>query len=395
MNCRIFLYFHCICLCLFLNGCKVKNSDLELFGIFDEEKSFRLVQDVKILPLDSLSNGDEKIRGYIDADKYFFFNSKNTSIYTYHLIDSLWQIEHITKIPLDLANNFRKVSDIFYYTADSIFIYDDSNEKTNHPDLFIININGEIVNSFNVTDTSEGDPIIVNRLFSWFVPSLYFQKGKVYMAVVPSYASPKENWKPLLVYDLTSGEKSLKGSFPVDPSSNAYHNYTSFFHMAFVPDRDEFYFSWAFDANLYRYGINEDLWEKLIMESKYFRKPDRFNNGSDYVLYDESNAWFRGIFYEPKTGKVHRQLLIPRTTDPIFNTLDSKVDGLSISAYDKRVIQFSFHPEGRDFTVIPMLNHFHTYIFHPQLGPLRQTKLNDIYGLDVQDFIMLSPIEIY
>lgn len=382
-----------------LFSCDVKSDKATPSGRFVSEKSFRLGDFKTILPLDSFSSSDDRIRGYVDKDGFFFYNSKTRRIYTYALVDSLWQLENITKVPLEPDNNFKSVTDIYYHNKDSIFIYDISTLGTEFPDLYLIDIHGKIINSYKLINFDEGDPVIVPKYIAFSTPTFFFHKDKIYMAVNPNNEVINGKQHPLLVYDLKSGKKEFKGKLPVDPKAVSYAVYTEFCQIAFNPELEEIYFSWAFDEFIHRYKITTDNWDRINITSSYFNPPETWVYSEDIVKYGEyllGNDWYLGIYYDRSTNRIHRLVYHGDFRNIQYSGSTSLIEGLAFSPIDNRIYVASIDPVNGDFDVIPFLDHsFRTFMFHPEYGPLIRTELNDAYGLDAEDFIVLAPIEIY
>jgi len=367
-------------------------------GRFVSEKSFQLGDFITVLQLDSLSSSDDRIRGYVAKDRFFFYNSKNQSIYTYALEDSVWQMEYITKVPLDPAKNFRSVYDIYYHNKDSIFVYDESSVYNEHADLFLINIKGDIINSFKLLNANQGEPMISNKSIAFSTATFFFHKDLIYMAIEPNYQTFKENWKPLLIFNLKTGEKEFKGNLPEDPESFSFGVYTTTNQMAFNPQAEEIYFSWAYDENIYRYRLTIGTWDTLSIASSYFERPEPWSQVDDMQKYGDfllGNNWFHGVYFDTKSKRIHRLLYYPPNPNVEQFPSSTIIQGLNLTPAEQRMLVFIVDPDNGDFEILPMLNHFRTLLFHPCYGPLIQTQLNDAYGLDEQDFIVLAPVEIY
>ncbi len=346
-----------------------------------------------VLPLDNESSVDSYApSGYLAQDRYFFYNKNNKSIYTYQLQDTLFKLEHITKVPLDPSVNFRRVAEVHYHNKDSIFIYDDLNFQGDQPDLYLINVEGQIINSYKLTNVSEGDVMKLDRLNTITGPTMYYHEGKIYMATSLSKQTAKENWKPLLIYDLATGEKQLRGEFPLLPTTAIYAQYTYSFQFVLAPDREEIYFSFAYESDLYRYSLVNDTWEEIKFEADEFSKPEEREANDSMRAYVESNAWFYGIFYDQSTSRLHRILYLPSTEFSPTTSASDVVEGLVLTADEQRMVLHRIDPDNGNYDVVPKFSHFRTMLFHPKLGPLVQTQLNDAYELDSEDYLILAPV---
>jgi hypothetical protein len=201
-----------------------------------------------------------------------------------------------------------------------------------------------------------------------------------------------------LIYDLITGNKELKGKLPIEIESVSYGIKTAAPQIAFNPYLEEIYFSWAFDPNIYKYQLLSDKWETLHIEARFFNRPEAWVESDDlkkYGNYLMGNDWFTGIYFEPKSKRIHHLLHFGDFRNAHYTESSTLVEGLTIAAHEKRLLVFSINPENGDYDVIPYLNHLsRTFMFHPSYGPLIKTQLHDKYGLNEQDFIVLAPIEI-
>jgi hypothetical protein len=248
-------------------------------------------------------------------------------------------------------------------------------------------------------NVENGEPMVVNKRVSHSTPTIYFHKGKIYMAVEPNVRTTEENWKPLLIFDLVERKKELKGQFPTDIRTINYGQFNTSFFLSFNPDKEEFYLSWSFDEDLYRYQISTDSWDVMEFSSDYFKPPNPWNesdNIDEYKDYLSNNYWFKGLYYEPKTKRLHRLLFYPENVTSPFLSSHTIADGLTMTPLEKKILVFSINVENGEYDVIPFLNHLsRTFMFHPHYGALVWSQLNDAFDLDVQDFIVLAPVEIY
>ncbi len=379
---------------LFLVSCNSSKGIEDPLKVKVNEATYLLGEEKLVLPLDYESGVDSYIRGYVDFDRYFFYNKSNKSIYTYLLRDSLFELEYITQVPLSLDSHLQRVAEVYYHNTDSIFVFDDRNLYGDRPDLFLINVNGEILNSYKLSNVTNGDVMKLDRLYTITGPTVYYHKGKIYMATSLSDQTTKENLKPLLIYDLVTGEKTLRGEFPLLPTTPIFGQFTYSFQFVFVPDREELYFSWAYESDLYRYSLVKDTWEKFRFSADEFSRPDEMTKRDNLRSYTESNSWFYGVFYDYKTKRLHRQLLSSLTEFSPTMSSSNLVQGLVLTPDEQRMVVYSIDIETGNYDVVHGFSHFRTILFHPRLGPLMQTQLNESYNLDVEDYLILAPIVI-
>ncbi len=383
------LYFVCL---YFIFSC---NSNLVESEYSFTTKDFEIaVNEVIILPLDSETMPFEPIRGFAEPNHFYFYNSLNNHIYYYDLGDRLHPLDLKIPVPLDAAINFRNASEVYFHNLDSIFIWDEGNIYSDFPDLFLINRDGQVVNSYSVVNVRKGDAMKLSRIYTNTGPTLFYYDGKILVACGLGENTKTENLKPLLVYDLKTGEKNYEGEFPSLPEIDVYAQFTWSFQTTLNPDKGELFFSWAYDEDLYKYSIAEDEWSTLNMESDFFSTPPPMTIKDEVRSYVNRNDWFMSIFYDPYSGSIYRSLLLGLTEDGDNYNVSQEIPGLQLSRTDRRFITFRIDQESNKVDIIPKLSPFRISLFHPKLEPLIQTQLHDELGLDPQNTLILAPLKI-
>ncbi len=342
------------------------------------------------IKLDSVSGSYYKIKGITPLNEYYYFNPYNLSIYLYDLTDSINDVKKRIRIPLDASINFRNVDDICYHNQDSIFVYDNSNEEGSNADLFLLNGEGAIVNSFNVFDLSQGDPMRVPKDNVFNGPTMIYHKGNMYFSALPTSRTNSDKIAPLLKYNLAKRERSLLGDFEIKiPDSYHYVQFTMNGFIDFNPKTEKIYFSYAYDSDLYVFDINKQEWKTLRFMADLFRSPDGIGT-AEVIPYIQENTWFMYLMVDPRDNTVLRKLSIPNDASlpddfdnnsmlppPLFNQWLFKIDPntgdyVQVSDFDLRKVRF----------------------IHPKWGPMITVQVNyDSLGLDPQDYIFFSPVD--
>ncbi len=340
--------------------------------------------------LDSVSSGFHSIQGLSRDTLYYFFNGYNLNLYFYQLKDSVNEIENQFRLPLDPSVNFRNVDDIYVHNRDSIFVYDDSNEYGQNPDVFLINGEGIIIDTYKVFDLTAGDPFKVNKMSVFNGPTMFYHKGKLYFTTSPTRGTDTDNFHPLFVYDLATGIKKGIGFFPVKFKKG--FNYLQFSYTGFMSFdllEEEIYFSFGYDANLYQWKIRDQQWEIIPFKTDYFKQPQLTNNQTESIVYLPQHTWFMNIALNPQEKLVYRKLLL--ASDP---SISSGNDRASVQGNSQKFYLFGIDPATGNYWELPDFNLYQIRFVHPIFGPLVTTQVDyESMNIDPQDYIFLRPVK--
>jgi hypothetical protein len=350
-----------------------------------------------IIELDGETGIDHPIRGYTQENEFYLYNGKNKTIYVYELeVGKINQVKKRIPVPLDASNNFRDVSELYFHNKDSIFIYDRSNEMSDREDLFLLNGQGEIINKYSIFNSTQGDPIKLHRIYTYNGQTMYFQNGRIFMALGITVNTNEDLKKPLLVYNLLTGEKEFYGNYPVLPDYAIYGQYTLSFSFAFDSIHRILYFSWPFEEILYSLDVNTLGWHPLIINTNTFVPPVKAGPQEDIIPYLDQNEWFIGLYYDYASSSLFRLKRMRNLGKPepeIKARFD--VEGLIITPADQKMNAYRINPKSLETELIPALNMYRIYLFHPTLGPMINAQSHpDFPDLDVEDYLILSPIQI-
>lgn len=366
------------------------NSKEEPYEVQITNKEAQISDMVIGIHLDSVSGSFYKIKGLTPDNEYYFFNPVNLSVYLYDLTDSINEIKKRIRIPLDASINFRNVDDIYYHSKDSIFVYDNSNEEGSNPDLFLLNGEGGILDSFKVFDLSQNNLMRVpkNKVFNG--PTMIFHKGNMYFSALPINITNSDKIAPLLKYNLAKREQSLLGDFEIKPP-NSYH-YAQFTRNGFIdfnPNTEKLYFSYAYDSDLYVFDIKTQKFNALKFQTDLFRNPEGIGTG-EVIPYIQGNTWFMYLMVDSRDSTVLRKLSVPNeATLPEDFDRDTMYPPPSFNQW-----LFKIDPISGDYFRIPDFDLASVRFIHPVYGPMINVQVDyDSLGLDPEDYVFFSPVD--
>lgn len=366
------------------------NSKEEPYEVQITNKEAKISDMVIGIHLDSVSGSFYKIKGLTPDNEYYFFNPVNLSVYLYDLADSINEIKKRIRIPLDASINFRNVDDIYYHSEDSIFVYDNSNEESSNSDLFLLNGEGDIINSFKVFDLGQGDPMRVPKSKVFNGRTMVFHKGAMYFSALPIHSTASNKSAPILKYSLATGERSFIGDFEIKPSEpNQFVQFTMNGFFDFNPKTEIIYFSYAYDSDLYGYDIQSEEWMSLRFETDLFNRPDGIGTG-EVIPYIQENTWFMYLMVDSRDSTVLRKLSVPNeATLPEDFDRDTMYPPPSFNQW-----LFKIDPISGDYFRIPDFDLAQVRFIHPVYGPMINVQVDyDSLGLDPEDYVFFSTVD--
>ncbi len=367
------------------------NSKEEPYEVLITNKEAQISDMVIGIHLDSVSGSFYKIKGLTPENEYYFFNPVNLSVYLYDLTDSINEIKKRIRIPLDASINFRNVDDIYYHSQDSIFVYDNSNEEGSNPDLFLLNGEGDIINSFKVFDLSQGDPIRIPKMNVFNGRTMIFHKGNMYFSALPIHSTASNRSAPIVKYSLAKGERSFIGEFEIKPTDpNHYVQFTMNGFFDFNPKTEMIFLSFAYDSDLYAYDIQSDEWMSLRFETDLFSRPDGISAGGEVVTYIQENTWFMYLMVDPRDNTVLRELSVPNDAPlPEDFDRDTMYPPPSFNQW-----LFKIDPSTGDYSRIADFDLARVRFIHPEWGPMITVQVDyEALDLDPQDYVFFSPVD--
>lgn len=340
--------------------------------------SFEISDQVMAIELDEFTGAVYEIKGITDQNEYFFFNKYNQSIYVYDLKSEPQMPKRIIKVPLDESINFNMVSDLVYHNADSIFIWDDRSAYGNSPELFLINSNGEVVDTFKVLDRLNGDPGKAGSFETSQGRSMLYFEGKIILLSSINRDTKEENWKPLIIFDIKSKSTSLHGAYPEYFQDVKYGQNKWKSNYCLIPELNQVVVSFPFESNLFIFDLDDYSWSEFGFNSNMVAPPKQFDANSDSpeIDYLLSNSWYYGLEYDRANGLIWRTAQIGKQ----FGKNDLVPNGENIDQYptinNDRIFNYSFLIDlnAKSFWVLPGLHWLETQFFHPIEGPFRRVQ---------------------
>jgi hypothetical protein len=379
---------------LLLFACQTKDESKSL-PLLEEvgSASFGISDQVKSIELDEFTGAVYEINGITDQNEYFFFNKYNQSIYVYDLKSEPQKPKRIIKVPLDESINFNMVSDLVYHNADSIFIWDDRSAYGNSPELFLINSNGEVMDTFKVLDRQNGDPGKAGSFETSQGRSMLYHEGKIILLSSISRDTKEDNWKPLIIYEIKSRSTSYHGAYPeyfqdVKFGQNKWKS-----NYCLIPELNQVVISFPFESNLFIFDLEDNSWTELGFNSNMVASPKQFdaNSNSPEIDYLLSNSWYYGLEYDRANGLIWRTAQIGKQNDN--NDLPPRGDNTNnyITSNDD-FYSFLTDLNSKSYWVLPGFHWLETQFLHPKDGPYKSVKRQSELGLNPEDYLVFSPL---
>ncbi len=357
---------------------------------------FEISDQYKVIELDNYSGIVNEIKGITDQKQYYFYNTNNHSIYLYDLETVPQQPKSIIKVPFDESINFKVISDLVYHNADSIFIWDEFSAFGNRSELFLINSKAEVVDVFNVLDGESGEPGKARNYNTNQGRSMIYHDGKIILLSSIEKQTKKENWKPLIVFDIRSRLTSFHGTYP------AYFNEVKFgqnkwkSNYCIIPELNQVVVSFPFEKNIFIFDLDDYSWNELEFNSDLVSVPKPFDEGKDGtdIYYAATNSWYFGLEYDRANGLIWRTAQIGKQ----FGMNDTPPFGgytyhyLTINNDRNYFHSFLIDPVSYNYWILSGLHWLETQFFHPTSGPHRRVDKHKQIGLNPEDNIIFSPL---
>jgi hypothetical protein len=273
------------------------------------------------------------------------------------------------------------------HNKDSIFIYDDSAEFGPHDNLFLINVNGDIVDSYKIANLNEGDAAKMESQLVDYTQTMAYHKGFVYLLAMFSGYTNDENKVRLIRYNLSSREKSQHGVYNVKAGEN-YGIYTYINHFDYDFHNNRIYFSNPFEVQIDYFDIKTIAWKSINFNTEFFKKPKVFD-GVNVIEYTEENTWFRDILVDTRDGTLMRKLQIPSNDFPI--AFDVESEGSRIAMF--RDVLVLIDPHTGNYSWVKDFNLHQVRFIHPEYGPMVTVQVDyDSLGINPQDYLFFAPV---
>ena len=337
-------------------------------------------ENFKVIELDSFSGAKYEIKGITNENEYFFFNNYNQSIYVYDLKSEPQKPKHIIKVPLDESINFNLVSDLFYHNADSIFIWDDNNSFGDRPELFLINSQGEVVDTFKVSDGNEGYPSKATTSETAIGQSMIYHDGKIILLSSITKYTKEENWYPIILFDLASRSTSLHGTYPQSFYIGKFGFRRWMSNFCLVPELNQVVVSFPYEPNLLYLNLEDTSWNELGFHSDLVATPRPFDETRQTSLeHLLSNSWYLGLSYDKANQLIWRTAEVSKESSPPYSGRGE-------------FQSFLINPRSLKYWVLPGVDWLKTTFYHTTDGPYQMVQKHEELGLAPEDFVIFNPL---
>ncbi len=352
--------------------------------------AFEEIDDLLVFDLDQFSRANNKMYGFSEeSNSFYFFNEMNRTLYFYNLVST----ENTNKIKIEVEgpNGIRDISKIFVQSLDSIFIMSFGGASTNAKDIYLINKDGIIVNSFDMFDISKGDPLPQN------LPNhsndLVFAKSKIYLPTALGARTTDEKKRSLLQYDI--GTTSKHFHHPLSPLFYEYKwglKYTEAYGVL-NPQKQQYVVSYPFDPNLYVLDITTN--EISIVDGRSQRiENSPVTTQSSPLYYFLSNSWYDKMIYDKYRNIYLRQGIVgsrfgENDAPPIGNNATNYP---SLNGDDVKFFVMVFDEEFNLLGEIPHMNLLNTH-FITQKGYYFANFDYEIETKNVEDILVFERVE--
>ena len=370
------------------NAWEVENlPELQEAGLAEyylEEKS-------KVIELDQYSGAQHAIKGITDQNEYYFFNTFNQSIYLYDLKQKPQKPKKIIKVPLDEAVHFYEVSELYYHNADSIFIYDQNNELSNRAELFIINSDGVLINSFKIFGENEGFPVKSDSDHTTNGKSMIYHDGKLLFLSKIIRGTTKENWKPLILFDLNHHSLSLHGVLPKSQEEN-YGRIRWWSNFCLIPELNKVVVSFPYEPNLFFFDVNTLEWQEFRFRSDLVTKPSILDDLSISSLqYLLSNSWYFSLEYDQANKVLWRTAQLAHVNESQESNASVNLSG---QPQNYEYINFLINPFKEEYHITSGIGLLELRFFHPAEGPFIRVQKQEELGLSPEDYLVFRPLKL-
>ncbi len=366
------------------SSCMNANEEIKNMLWLEEEgtASVRFNEGMKVIELDSFSGTKYEIRGITYENEYFFFNNFNQSLYVYDLKLEPRKPKRIIKVPLDESINFNLVSDLFYHNADSIFIWDDNNSFSDRSELFLINSQGKVVDTFKVFEGSEGYPSKATNLETAMGQSMIYHEGKIILLSNITKYTKEEHWKPIILFDVASRSTSLHGTYPESFYDGQYGRRRWMSNLCLIPDLNQVVISFPYEPNLFFFNVNNYSWDEFGFHSDLVVSPRPFDETKELSLdHLLSNSWYFGLSYDQANQLIWRTAEISKESSPPFSGRGEFQN-------------FLINPRSRKYWVLTGIDWLQVTFYHPSDGPHQMVQNHEELGLATEDFVIFNSMSI-
>ncbi len=202
------------------------------------------------------------------------------------------------------------------HSLDSIFVL---SAVPGQVQIHLINDIGEKINSFQLTDSRNGNPV----LSVYQINDLTFHDPYLFLITLPSVSTIPESKKSLLVYNIETYERELLIDMPKSYFTGdlSFSQNTGATYGALNPKDNEFLVGYGYDSELVLVNLDDrslrmgDGSSELVNlpEPTYDYKNSSFLDGRHYIF---GNSWFHQIQFDPKFNLYLRSASIGRDYDP-------------------------------------------------------------------------------
>lgn len=338
---------------IFIVACNSSKNEALEFQEFELKK----LEEYQLFKLDDETGFVNQIWDFNYHKNYYsFFNVLNRKIYIYEMGDT--SIVKSIDIPIDGPNGITHFKQLYLHSLDSIFVLSAVPGKAQ---VHLINDEGEKINSFQLTDSRNGDPV----LSVYQINDLTFHDPNLFLITLPSVNTIPESKKSLLVYNIETNKRELLIDMPKSYFTGdlSFSQNTGATYGALNPKNNEFLIGYGYDSELVLINLEDGSLRKADGSSKLVNLPkptfDPKNTGAlEGRHYIYGNSWFHQIQFDPKYNLYLRSATIgmvydPKGTEPTFQ------NGTSVNG-DKTF--------------------FHTFLFDENLKPVGRVSDLEFFG---------------
>lgn len=289
-----------------------------------KEFKIKMLEEYQLFRIDKETGFENQIWDFNCHKNYYsFFNSLNRKIYIYEMGDTSY-LKSID-IPLDGPNGIPHLKQLHLHSFDSIFVL---SALPGQVQVHLINDEGEKINSFQLTDSRNGDPVL--SVFQ--INDLTFHDPYLFLITLPSVNTIPESKKSLLVYNIETNERELLIDMPKSYFTGdlSFSQNTGATYGALNPKNNEFLVGYGYDSELVLVNLEDRSSRKVDGSSKLVNLPEptfnpknsSFQEGRHYIF---GNSWFHQIQFDPKFNLYLRSASIGMDFDPKDPNPDMKL----------------------------------------------------------------------
>jgi hypothetical protein len=366
------------------------NSSEDMFFEF-KEFELKMLEEYQLFRIDKETGFENQIWDFNYHKNYYsFFNSLNRKIYIYEMGDTnyLKSIE----IPLDGPNGIPYLKQLHLHSIDSIFVL---SAVPGQVQIHLINDEGVKVNSFQLTDSRNGDPV----LSVYQINDLTFHNPYLFLITLPSVNTIPESKKSLLVYNIETNERELLIDMPKSYFTGdlSFSQNTGATYGALNPKDDEFLVGYGYDSELVLVNLEDRSLRKVDGSSKLVNLPEptfnpknsSFLEGRHYIF---GNSWFHQIQFDPKFNLYLRSASIGMDFDPKDPNPDMNLVN-SINGDKTFFLMFLFDENLKPVGRVPDFSFLRTILFtkdgtYKQVGSYKGEET-----IDPEDYIIFQKFQ--